>query len=354
MSSAGTIDARKAPFLPPAGQIISGPGSTSALPTPHAAPVFNGPFAPRTSYPFPQQRALTPPGRRGSDAPSLAPPSNGNSPTTSYSSYGPPSIGHQSPRYHQPAPVQAQKAIYGSAPLPPPAFAVGHSHHPGHQTEAAPYMQGAMLHGNGPYQLITLDTDQGPIQVPVDVQAASKMADEKRKRNAGASARFRQRRKEKEKESGSTIAKLEGQIRETNEDKEFYRMERNYFRELVYNSSAKAHVVARLPSPAERRPSQTPSQGSCSPSVSSWRESGDRESEDGRILRRRLSGYQEVVPAAEHLAYQHHTGQHGPYAYPLTDSRSDAPSTRGRHASAASPPMIHPGEPYSAAAPPSG
>ncbi len=71
------------------------------------------------------------------------------------------------------------------------------------------------------YQLMTFDTDQGPIQVLVDVQAASKMADEKRKRNAGASARFRQRRKENEREASQMIAKLEQQMKEANEDRDF-------------------------------------------------------------------------------------------------------------------------------------
>ena len=47
-------------------------------------------------------------------------------------------------------------------------------------------------------QLMTLDTQQGPIQVPVDVTAASKVADEKRKRRATVAHRFRQRRVKKE------------------------------------------------------------------------------------------------------------------------------------------------------------
>ena len=48
------------------------------------------------------------------------------------------------------------------------------------------------------YQTMMLETAQGPIQIPVDLQAASKVQDEKRKRNATASHRFRQRRKKKE------------------------------------------------------------------------------------------------------------------------------------------------------------
>lgn len=84
--------------------------------------------------------------------------------------------------------------------------------------------------GQSTYQLRTLDTDQGPMQVPVDVQAASKLGDEKRKRNAGASARFRQRRTKEEWEASQTIDKLESQLREAGEEREYYRVERDYFR----------------------------------------------------------------------------------------------------------------------------
>lgn len=51
------------------------------------------------------------------------------------------------------------------------------------------------------YQMMTINTTSGSVQLPVDVRAASKEADKKRKRNAGASARFRKRRKEGERES---------------------------------------------------------------------------------------------------------------------------------------------------------
>ena len=86
----------------------------------------------------------------------------------------------------------------------------------------------------GGYQLMTFDTDQGPIEVPVDVQAASKMADEKRKRDAGASTRFRQRWKEEEREYSLTISKLENQVREISSEKEYYRTKRDYFCNLYY------------------------------------------------------------------------------------------------------------------------
>ena len=88
--------------------------------------------------------------------------------------------------------------------------------------------------GQPAYQM-TLETEQGPMVVPVelDMQQASKMADEKRKRNAGASARFRARRKEKEKEASQTISGLQQEIRELREERDFYRNERNFIREFA-------------------------------------------------------------------------------------------------------------------------
>jgi hypothetical protein len=71
--------------------------------------------------------------------------------------------------------------------------------------------------GQSQCQMLTLETEQGLIQVPIDVQAASKVAGEKRKRYAIASRRFRQRRKEKEQET----LKLEAQVREMIEERDF-------------------------------------------------------------------------------------------------------------------------------------
>ncbi|MCJ1456661.1 hypothetical protein MMC28_007023 [Mycoblastus sanguinarius] len=66
--------------------------------------------------------------------------------------------------------------------------------------------------GQSQYQMMTVEAENGPVEVPINVQAASKVADEKRKRNATASYRFRQRRKERESETSQNISKLEDQI----------------------------------------------------------------------------------------------------------------------------------------------
>jgi hypothetical protein len=94
----------------------------------------------------------------------------------------------------------------------------------------------------------------GTYHVPVDVHQASRLADEKRARNAGASARFRQRRKEKEKEANSNIEKLQQQtrelerkVKEVEQERDFYRVERDRFRDVVYRTPDMRHLVMQAP-----------------------------------------------------------------------------------------------------------
>lgn len=72
--------------------------------------------------------------------------------------------------------------------------------------------------GQSNIKLMTIKSQQGhSVHIPVDVQAASKVADAKRRRNAGASARFRARRKEKERETSIKISLVEQQLRNAND-----------------------------------------------------------------------------------------------------------------------------------------
>lgn len=107
--------------------------------------------------------------------------------------------------------------------------------------------------GQPPYQM-ELTTESGPMILPVevDVQQASKLADEKRKRNAGASARFRQRRKEKEVAASGHISDLQRQVRELTEDRDFYLNERNMFRDMFARTPG-ASLPPRPSSPRLRR-----------------------------------------------------------------------------------------------------
>lgn len=152
--------------------------------------------------------------------------------------------------------------------------------------------------GQPSYQM-QLSTDQGPmiLGVEVDVQQASKMADEKRKRNAGASARFRQRRKEKEQVAASTIGELRRQIREITEDRDFYMGERNFLRDLVTRTPG-VQLPPRAPSPRLSRAQSAAryARSETSPSLDYGRH---ETAEPSPAQRRRTTDYQPSFAAAQ-------------------------------------------------------
>ena len=314
----GTIDAKQSPFLSSntSNHIYAlGVDARNHSYGPHGA---TPPTMAKINFTYSQQAAGRPEGRRGSDATSQVAPSQSNSPTTSYSSHGQQSSRTSPASHFVQSTTQPPTSNYYGKGGSGPQITLG--------TDST-FTTSQNGQGQSTYQLITLDTDQGPIQVPVDVQAASKVADEKRKRNAGASARFRQRRKEKEREASQMIAKLESKVREINEEREYYRLERDYFRGLVYNSPAQAHVTPRLPSPRQRKLSPSSTAG-----TTDWQQNGERGSDDGRNQRRRISGYFEgpssvTAPAtvqSSHPQYPSST----PYSYGGQDSRSQTPHDR--------------------------
>lgn len=146
--------------------------------------------------------------------------------------------------------------------------------------------------GQNVYQMMTLETTAGTVQLPVDVQAASKVADEKRKRNAGASARFRQRRKEKERESSTTISKLEHRLKAAADDAEFYKRERDYLAGVLLQVPGGDRHFPRPQSPRHRRSSTITSAMSTSGSagyMSGPEQFAPRSPEQGRNVRRRTS-----------------------------------------------------------------
>ncbi|KAI4721817.1 hypothetical protein E4T48_01820 [Aureobasidium sp. EXF-10727] len=102
-------------------------------------------------------------------------------------------------------------------------------------------------------QMMTLKTTEGDVRFPVDVQAASRVADEKRRRNAGASARFRERRKRKEMEASQTIARLEQQVKDMTEDADFYRQDRDILASIVSQFPGGREHLPRPQSPRARR-----------------------------------------------------------------------------------------------------
>ena len=164
-------------------------------------------------------------------------------------------------------------------PFPPtlPSPFSGHGLPPQHHSNPHPDMPSEI--GSRTRQMY-LETAQGRIgiEVEVDTQAASRMADEKRRRNAGASARFRQRRKEKEREASQTISALENEIKTLGDERDFYIAERNYFRDLA---SRYTQVPPRPVSPRQRH-------SSLGEPSSSWQVSQNPDVQ-GRNTRRRTS-----------------------------------------------------------------
>lgn len=181
-----------------------------------------------------QGRPQPGPGAPGPGASSIATTQTA-SPSTSHTSQS--QTEQTSPAFRYGAMPTPQQP-FGSLRQQPPGPTVGYPADPGLRGHPESYQAGQ------PAYQIMLETDQGPIVVPVelDLQQASKMADEKRKRNAEASARFRARRSEKEKEASQTISTLEQELQELREERDFYRNERNYIRDF-----ATRHVGVQLP-----------------------------------------------------------------------------------------------------------
>ncbi|KAI9733075.1 MAG: hypothetical protein M1834_003621 [Cirrosporium novae-zelandiae] len=314
----GTIDAQKSPFLSfqnRGSSVLSGPRVNQDVPQSGTPPTVVA----TTSFGFP----ISDPGsagRRISGGPVRAPHSQSASPSTSFSSYS--QLSQTSPATAHNLPSGHHKSSF----LPPTFNSTGSS-----GAVQAPYQsENQYGHTSGTpnqsgIQLMTLDAGQGPIQVPVDVQSASSVADEKRRRNAGASARFRQRRKEKEKEASQSIAKLEQQLRELTEEREFYREERNYFRQVLYSVSGAPTIPPRPQSPRLRR--LLPAQTSAQPDAH-WQQTEDRQS--GRNVRRRTgdfpSGYTLPPPITTAPPIQAPFGApNGPPQLPRPYPESQAP-----------------------------
>ncbi|KAL8778670.1 MAG: hypothetical protein Q9194_001865 [Teloschistes cf. exilis] len=348
-----TIDAKVSPFLRSNDPTNSSVPESSLSSAHTALPPSTLPFG--SNLPPPR----SPTGRRPSGGPSMTGSmdrrsslAGSDSPSTTYSSYSTPpasqtmapstqpssaffgipysagggSSEHHSSTYPHHHPFGSSHPHPSNGPISSASSAHHHQPHPHHH------------HNTSSYQIMTLETESGPIQVPVDVQAASKVADEKRKRNATASHRFRQRRKEKERETSCNIAKLEQQIRELAEERDFYARERDFYRGVVVRNPSggkqagaggSSSVVRERPtSPRHLRAAAaaaaasghpmvpSSSQHSMDSSVGGGRESGghwhaseDDGGQGGRNTRRRTSSY---VPAQEQLppSHPHHAHSH--------------------------------------------
>ena len=142
--------------------------------------------------------------------------------------------------------------------------------------------------GQNGYHMMSLELTSGTVQLPVDVQGASRVADEKRRRNAGASARFRQRRKEKEREASSAISVLEHKVKELSDGVGFYRRERDYLANVVLHMPGGERHFPRPRSPPRRRSSDGQKRQIDS-DYGDANDRGQRSPDSGRNVRRRTS-----------------------------------------------------------------
>jgi hypothetical protein len=103
---------------------------------------------------------------------------------------------------------------------------------------------------------MTLPGSDTPIPVQVDYSQASKKADEKRQRNAKASTRHRRKKKTLQEENMKHLQELKEerqqmlqQIEELENQRDFYRNDRNRLRDIVVRTPAVSNHAAGPPSP---------------------------------------------------------------------------------------------------------
>jgi hypothetical protein len=278
----GTIDAHQSPFLTASTRPSDPALSHQSLPTP--------PAGGRPSY-FPPVSASGPVPLHNKIRAEVRRPSIGFSQSGSASP-----IAQYSP-YSQAASVASSQF---DAPSTPGHYVMRHPSMQMHDArlEQEHNMIAMAPSGQSSIQLMTIKSQQGHnVQIPVDVQAASKVADEKRRRNAGASARFRARRKEKEREASMSISRLEQQLRDAIEDADFYRTERDYFKAIVFQQPRSDRLYVRPTSPRLSRPAAPPSHAPSSTRAGSEDSYADYEEEireEERNVRRRTSNYHPV------------------------------------------------------------
>ena len=333
------IDAQKSPFIGSSDTVtFNGPESQSVEDTRPGSALTSsfGSSAPDNRSPTDRRFSGGPlaPGlverRTSLGGGSQAPGSLSNSPSTTYSSY---SHFSRTPPASQPAALASQP-YFGPRYSGPGAV----STLPQGYSARESYGPTTTSMGQSTYPMMAFDTEQGPIQVPVDVQAASKIADEKRKRNATASHRFRQRRKEKERETSQNIANLKHQVHEIAKEREFYRQERDFFRSLVPINGSPSHIPARPPSPRQAQVVQTGEEDVYGNGM--WQHSDDG-SQMGRNTRRRTSSYispQEVpqpltgLPASQpqHYTQPHHESTQGIDLHSTGSQSASKAPVRGR------------------------
>jgi hypothetical protein len=324
----GTIDAHQTPFLTASTRPSEPLTSHSSVPTPLVG-------ARPTYFPTVSATVPTPPPnmvRTELRRPSMSFPQSGSaSPIAQYSPFSQPASVASS-QYEQPNTAGQYMLSHSNIQMHDARFPPGPMDTERNMIPMAPSGQSSI-------QLMTIKSQQGHnVQIPVDVQAASKVADEKRRRNAGASARFRARRKEKEREASMSISRLEQQLRNAIEDTDYYRSERDYFKAIVFQQPSPERHYGRPPSPRLRRPSLPSLPPSTrGGSVDSYADYEDDYREEERNVRRRTSNYHPVSgppPTESHvlgLAPQSYPGSTFPSVNLAATQNTDSVQQASHH-----------------------
>lgn len=242
----GHIDAQQTPFLPPPGT-----GASQTLPAPQAQlprQVFashHGPNAPHIAVSR-RQSVGAMPTATASPAPTFSP--YNRSGQASPALPGGPGNALTPPQ----AFAKAQSPALG-APNPVSQVGLESVEQVSHHRHSIPVVS----QGQNNYELMTINTRNGIMQIPVEVHVGSKAADEKRRRNAGASARFRIRRKEKEREAAATIARLQRELSDMTEDCDHYRRERDVLVGALSHIPGTDNYFPRPQSPRHRRTTES-------------------------------------------------------------------------------------------------
>ena len=339
----GTIDATERPFLSDGSRNPTpehtAPTTASHLPQhpPHVTQhsPFIMPTAPTPPLPPGQRRASV--SIVGSTRPSPSP-----SYADSYSQSG--MSGQTSPSMHPVPGLQPGPTPLGSMRLTPSPSLGPINAVPSGSLDSEQGFHGPVVSSGQNYQILTVDTSKGHMQLPVEVQAASRMADEKRKRNAGASARFRARRKEKEREAASKISNLELELTYAQEDSRHYRAERDFLADIIarYVPQYESHLKNRPPSPRHKRAHHIPHRAPLS-SADSPISTVDSEQYDDEppTARRRTEGYQ--FPNAAGAEQQYPASPYNTYApaHPqLPAPQHHGSSQYGQQSTHAPPPIL--------------
>ncbi|TID13435.1 hypothetical protein E2P81_ATG11658 [Venturia nashicola] len=269
----GTINAQETPFLSPTARYQS--QEASPAPQPSAAQSHSNqpqtqqsPQHSQSGHASQQTSPFLMPAAPAYIPPIVAPPCRPSvsivhsaraSPTPSnYSSFSQQNgvmSGKSSPSPHNYRAVSGPTPPGSYQPSPSPVHGPSSNVPPVHLDGDQQQAYSAMISSGQNYQVLTIDTTRGHMQMPVEVQTASRMSDEKRKKNAGASARFRQRRKEKEKDASIRISNLEQELAWAQEDSRFYKQERDVISDLVLRSfpQYKSYIDDRPASPIHSR-----------------------------------------------------------------------------------------------------